>query len=216
MAASLRALQLQAVQAWDRVRLARLRRRHPGLDVHPDASSNLACARFNLAPGSRLRLGPGVVTERLPGRLHFVLWPGAEVDVQEGTWLRTEVGETYIVAFEGARMSIGARVFLNGCHVSAKRSVRVGEHSNVGVGTRIFDSDQHDVDDTRLEQSAPVAIGDHVWIAADCTILKGVTLGDHSVIGTRSIVTSDVPPHTLALGQPARPRGSVGDRSKAR
>ena len=216
MAASLRALQLQAVQAWDRVRLARLRRRHPGLDVHPDASSNLACARFNLAPGSRLRLGPGVETERLPGRLHFVLWPGAEVDVQEGTWLRTEVGETYIVAFEGARMSIGARVFLNGCHVSAKRSVRVGEHSNVGVGTRIFDSDQHDVDDTRLEQSAPVAIGDHVWIAADCTILKGVTLGDHSVIGTRSIVTSDVPPHTLALGQPARPRGSVGDRSKAR
>ena len=180
------------------------------------ASSNLACARFNLAPGSRLRLGRGVVTERLPGRLHFVLWPGAEVEVQEGAWLRTEVGETYVVAFEGARMLIGPRAFLNGCHVSAKRSVTVGEHANVGVGSRIFDSDQHDMDDSHLEQSAPVVIGDHAWVAADCTILKGVTIGEHSVIGTRSIVTNDIPPHTLALGQPARPRGLVGDRSKVR
>jgi maltose O-acetyltransferase len=59
-------------------------------------------------------------------------------------------------------------------------------------------------------------IGEHAWVAADCTILKGVTVGAHSVIGARSIVTGDVPPHTLALGQPARPRGTVGDRSNAR
>jgi len=216
MAASLRALSLKSTQAWDRLRLALLRRRRPGIEIHPEASSNLACARFNVAPGARLRIGRGVATERIPGRLHFVVWPGAEVEVQEGAWLRTEVGETVIIAFTGAHMVIGPQAFLNGCHVSAKVSVSVGRKANVGVGTRVFDSDQHDMDDARMEESAPVVIGDHAWIAADCLILKGVTVGEHSVIGARSIVTGDVAPHTLALGSPARPRGTVGDRSRAR
>jgi maltose O-acetyltransferase len=48
------------------------------------------------------------------------------------------------------------------------------------------------------------------------TILRGVTIGDHSVVGARSLVTRDIPPHTLAFGQPARPRGEVGDRSHTR
>jgi acetyltransferase-like isoleucine patch superfamily enzyme len=43
-----------------------------------------------------------------------------------------------------------------------------------------------------------------------------VTIGEHSVIGTRSVVTESVPPHTLAFGQPAASRGKVGDRSQAR
>jgi maltose O-acetyltransferase len=86
----------------------------------------------------------------------------------------------------------------------------------VGPGTRVFDSDQHDIDAERTERIAPVSIGDHVWIAGDATVLRGVTIGEHAVIGTRSLVTRDVPPHTLAYGEPAEPRGAVGDRSRAR
>jgi acetyltransferase-like isoleucine patch superfamily enzyme len=46
--------------------------------------------------------------------------------------------------------------------------------------------------------------------------MRGVTIGAHAVVGARSLVTRDVPPHTLVYGTPAEPRGSVGDRTNAR
>jgi maltose O-acetyltransferase len=122
----------------------------------------------------------------------------------------------YVVAFEGARIHIGPGCFLNAAYLSAKREVRLGRHTNIGLGSRVFDSDQHDLDADRSEVTAPVRIGDFVWVASEVTVLRGVTIGDHSVVGTRSLVTRDIPPHTLAFGVPAQPRGSVGDRSGAR
>jgi acetyltransferase-like isoleucine patch superfamily enzyme len=113
-------------------------------------------------------------------------------------------------------MELGPKSFLNGAHLSAKRSVCLGRSSSVGLGSRVFDSDQHDLDAERLEQTDPVRIGDFVWIASDVTVLKGVTIGDHSIIGARSLVTRDVPAHSLAFGIPAEVRGKVGDRSHAR
>jgi acetyltransferase-like isoleucine patch superfamily enzyme len=207
---------LKAIQAADRLRLRALAARHPGLEVHPAASSNFACARYSLARGASLRLGAGAVTERTARRLHFLLEPGAQVEVGEGAWLRTEVGEVYIVAFEGARISIGPDAFLNGCYVSAKRAVTLGRRAWVGPGSRIFDADQHDFDAERPELAEPVSIGDFVWISSDVTILRGVQIGPHAVVGARSLVTKSVPEHTLAYGQPAEPRGKVGDRSRTR
>ena len=209
-------LQLKAIQAYDRARLRRLTRRLPGLEIHPAASTNLASARYEVAEGARLRIGPGVVTERLQGALHFSLESGAEVVVGEGTWLRTDVGPVHIIAFAGARMTLGEGGLFNGCHLSCKRELQVGRRSWIGPGSRVFDADQHDFDAERLEVSEPVKLGDFVWVASDVTILRGVTIGDHSIVGARSLVTSDIPPHTLAFGQPARSRGTVGDRSSAR
>jgi maltose O-acetyltransferase len=209
----MRALELRAIDAWNRVRLAWLRLRHPGLSIDPRASSNFAIARYNLGPGARLRIAEGVVTERIPRRLHFVLYPGAQVEIQAGAWLRTEVGDLHIVAFEGAKLVIGPETLLNGCHVSAKLAVEIGRRSMLGPGTRVYDADQHAMDAERPERKEAVRIGEFVWVAGDCTILRGVHIGDHSVIGVGSLVTSDVPAHTLAYGRPARPHGSVGDRT---
>jgi acetyltransferase-like isoleucine patch superfamily enzyme len=52
--------------------------------------------------------------------------------------------------------------------------------------------------------SAPVTIEDRVWIGARAMVLKGVTIGHDSIIGAGSIVTRDVPPLCVAVGQPAR------------
>jgi acetyltransferase-like isoleucine patch superfamily enzyme len=209
-------LLLRAIQEWDRLRLRRLARRHPGLEVDPGASSNFACARFELAPGARLRIGAGAVTERRRDGVRFAVGAGAAVEVGEGSWLRSDLGPVNVVAFEGARLAIGPECFLNGCHLSAKRSLTLGRRAWVGPGCRVFDSDQHDFDDAHPERTEPVEIGDFVWIAADTTVLRGVRIGEHAVVGARSLVTDSIPAHTLAYGAPAAPRGSVGDRSRVR
>ena len=204
--------------AWgrDRVRLHGLRRLHAGLDIDASALSGFAVARFNIAPGARLRIGPGAATERIPGALSFVIYPDAEVAIGEGAWLRTEVGPIVITAWPGARIVIGPEVLLNACSVSAKAEVVLERKCQVGPGSRVYDSDQHDLDDARPERVAPVRVGEYAWLSSDVTVMRGVSIGAHSIIGARSVVTRDIPPHTLAFGSPARERGAVGDRTHAR
>ena len=204
---------LRAIHALDQLGMRAVAWLHPGLEVDPTASANLVTARFNIAPGARLRIGPGVTTEHKRGGVNFFLEEGAVIEIEEGTWLRTELGPVTLVAFTGARMRIGPECLLNGCHLSAKAEVSLGRRVFVGPGTRVFDSDQHDLDADRLEVTDPVRIGDHAWVASDVTILRGVRIGAHSVIGARSLVTQEIPEHTLAFGTPARPHGAVGDRT---
>ena len=212
----LSAARLRAIQAWDRARLRSRARAHPGLFIDPEASPSLAVARFNVAPDAELHIAAGVVTERIPGRLSFVLHPGSRVFVGEGTWLGVEMGNTTLVAHPGGTLVVGPECFVNGAHLSASLEVTMGRRAWVGTGCRIYDSDQHDLDAERPQQSAPVRIGDHAWVASDVTVMKGVTLGSHTIVGARSLVTRDVPDHSLAFGFPAEVRGTVGDRSTTR
>ena len=205
---------LKTIQVWDRLRLQRRREAHPGLHLDSEASTNFASSHFALAPDARLTIGPRVYTERRSNGVHISVAEGAHVEIGADTWLRTDLGPVILFAFPGARIRIGREGFLNGCHLSAKASLDLGNRVWVGPGSRIFDADQHDLDSERVEKIEPVVIGDHCWIAADVTVLRGVEIGEQSVVGARSLVTKSMPPHTLALGNPARSSGRIGDRSK--
>ncbi|MBW2313821.1 MAG: acyltransferase [Deltaproteobacteria bacterium] len=109
---------------------------------------------------------------------------------------------------------MGPECFLNGAHLSCKTRMTLGRRAWVGPGARVFDADQHDFDSEHPERREPVTIGDHAWVASDVTVLRGVTIGAHAVIGCRSVVTHDVPDHRVAVGAPAQLRGQVGDRSQ--
>jgi acetyltransferase-like isoleucine patch superfamily enzyme len=207
---------LLALYQRDRIRLAALRWLVPGLEVDRSATPAFASARYVIEPGGRLRIGPRAATERRAGALSFIVHAGGEIVIGEGAWLRTEVAPVVLVAFPGGRLVVGECVLLNGCTVSAKREVVLEARSMVGPGSRIYDSDQHDLDAERREVVAPVRIGELAWISSDVTVLRGVTIGAHAVVGARSLVTRDVPPHTLVYGSPAEPRGPVGDRTGAR
>jgi maltose O-acetyltransferase len=147
--------------------------------------------------------------------LNLVVYDGAEIELAPRSWLRTEVGAVNLVAFAGARIAVGEEVMLNACSVSAQREVVFEKRATVGPGTRIYDF-SHDLDDARPGHAEPVRIGAYTWVASDVTVLPGVTIGAHCVIGARSVVTRDVPAHTLAFGAPAAPRGPIGDRTRAR
>jgi acetyltransferase-like isoleucine patch superfamily enzyme len=197
-----------------RVRLAGLRWLHPGLRVEPSASPGFGVARIQLAPAARLAIGANAATEYRPGLLNLVVYEGAEIVLEPNAWLRTEVGAVNLVAFEGARIEVGPEVMLNACSVSARREVVFERRASMGPGSRVYDF-THDLDEARRASAAPVRIGAYSWVASDVTVMPGVTIGAHCVIGARSVVTRDVPPHTLAFGAPAEPRGPIGDRSRA-
>lgn len=55
-----------------------------------------------------------------------------------------------------------------------------------------------------LEYARPITVGDNVWIGAGVRVLPGVTIGDNCVIGAGSVVVRDIPPHSLAAGNPCK------------
>src|SRR5262245_38044347 len=103
----------------NRARLRLLAWLHPGLEIDPGASPNLGGARFTIAPGGRLRIARGVVTEHRPGALSFEIGPGGTVEIGEDVWLRTEIGFLHLAAHEGATLRIARDAILSGCQVSA-------------------------------------------------------------------------------------------------
>jgi acetyltransferase-like isoleucine patch superfamily enzyme len=56
----------------------------------------------------------------------------------------------------------------------------------------------------RGASAEPISVGRNVWIGFDCIVLPGVTIGDGSIVGARSVVTENVPPYTVVAGNPAR------------
>ena len=103
----------------------------------------------------------------------------------------------------GATLTLGSGYANSGVKIGCFHSVTIGEHVAIGPEVMIRDSDNHDIIGGG-PQSAPIVIGDHVWIGARATILKGVTIGNGAVIAAGSVVIRDVPAASLVAGVPAR------------
>lgn len=108
------------------------------------------------------------------------------------------------VAHAGS-LEVGPDTFINqGVRISCSRRISIGTGCLIGDDSVILDNDYHALPGEEEPTSAPVTIGDHVWIATRVIVLRGVTIGDSSVIGAGSVVTKDIPPFSLAVGVPAR------------
>ncbi len=111
---------------------------------------------------------------------------------------------TRIFAEQGATIKIGDNVSITeGVFIAAKKRIDIGDFTIIGQQTMIYDSDCHGIDGSD-PKVVPVKIGNHVWIGARVIILKGVSIGDNSIIGAGSIVTRNVPENTVVAGCPAK------------
>lgn len=114
-------------------------------------------------------------------------------------------------------ISFGNNVELNdSVHIGAITSVSIGD--NVLIASRVFISDHNHGDyqepdeasspdippGNRPLSSRPVHIGRNVWLGEQVCILAGVTVGDGAIVGANSVVTRDIPPNSIAAGNPAR------------
>lgn len=111
-------------------------------------------------------------------------------DVSVGT--KTWIGPLVLLDGTG-RLTIGA-----GCDISA--GVQIYTHDTVH---RVLSEGVSEIN------YAPVTIEDFVHLGAGSIVLKGVTIGHHSVIGARSLVLADVAPYSVAVGAPCRSIGRV-------
>lgn len=122
-----------------------------------------------------------------------------------------------------AEVSIGAFAMLNGARLVCEAKIEIGAYAAISWNVVIMDSYRVPRDPTRRralieratgplrllvdpdEPARPVRLCDNVWLGFDVCVLPGVTIGEGSVVGARSVVCHDVPAYTLVAGNPAQP-----------
>lgn len=103
----------------------------------------------------------------------------------------------------GAIVEIGDGCGFSGTVLGCFNKIILGKNVRCGANTLITDSDWH-LDDPRSSTPRPVIIEDNVWLGVNVIVLKGVTIGENSVIGAGSIVTRNIPANVIAAGNPCK------------
>jgi acetyltransferase-like isoleucine patch superfamily enzyme len=123
---------------------------------------------------------------------------------------------------ENGQCSIGDFTLLNGALIMAEEKIEIGSHCLISWNVGLADSDFHPLEPAQRLidaqalapffnqrparpklKTAPVIIADNVWIGMNAIILKGVTIGENSVVAAGSVVSKSVPANTVVAGNPA-------------
>jgi len=164
---------------------------------------------------------PGQLTITLRGHDHHIVvgpesrCPNLRIDVV-GHGCTIEIGAGCVLSGDitlrhrDTHVRIGAGTTAMGVRISLHEAGRItiGEDCMLSGDIRMDVSDMHSIIDVasgrRINPPADVSIGDHVWLGTGVFVTKGTTIGAHCIVGAKSVVTKDLPPNSLAAGQPAR------------
>jgi acetyltransferase-like isoleucine patch superfamily enzyme len=176
---------------------------HASIDVHIERSARLGLGvRVELARSSHSRLAVGART-RVASGAQFS-FRGGSVSIGPDAVIRRLA--TFQVSGD---TRVGAEVLIStGVVLHCEQSVDVGAQAVLSEYTTVADS-RHvrtppGVPIHHSTTSAPVRIGDNVWVASHVVITSGVSIGEQAIVGGGAVVTKDVPAWWLAAGNPAR------------
>jgi len=116
--------------------------------------------------------------------------------------------ETMILA--KGKIQIGKQFGMNKySRIVAHEKIEIGDFVTIGQMVSILDHDHgYQLEDGALKlngyKTAPIKIGNNIWIGDKCTILKGVTIGDNVVIGAHTLVNKDIPSNVIVGGNPQK------------
>ncbi|MEL6686867.1 MAG: DapH/DapD/GlmU-related protein [Pseudomonadota bacterium] len=107
------------------------------------------------------------------------------------------------------RITVGTFCFPGlspGCYIQGKNGIHFGDNVRLGPNVGII-SANHSLDDYEDHiPTDPIEIGDNVWIGMNSVVMPGVKIGNNVVIGAGSVVTRDIPPNSIAVGNPCKVR----------
>lgn len=154
---------------------------------------------------------------QIPGKVHWFIW-GGKVRIGDNFYFSSGdavnplcsnlQGAIYVE--KGASLTIGDDVGMSSTRMWIHNSIKIGNHVKIGGCVLMTDTDVHPMDfmarrsSNEGTKSAPIVIEDDVWIGAHCIILKGVTIGERSIIGAGSVVTRSIPADCVAAGNPCK------------
>ena len=146
------------------------------------------------------------------GRTRFSRYPRSRIIIGHGCRFRSSpvsnligVNRPCILATlsEGAEIDIGRSCGFSGTVINCAVKVVLGEQVRCGSNTWIIDTDMH-WDDARSGVNEPVFIERRVWLGANVSVLKGVTIGENTIVAAGSMVTKSLPANVVAGGMPAK------------
>lgn len=140
------------------------------------------------------------------------VWGGRYIRLGDKVTIHREARiEAFRPSHGGVSLTVGDGSIIHpGVHIGALRDVSIGRSVLIAANCYVTDHD-HDwtdpwsppIENRRLLVS-PTRIGDYTWLGERVMVLKGVTIGERSIIGAGSIVTKDIPAFSVAVGAPAR------------
>lgn len=138
---------------------------------------------------------------------HLKIYLGDNVSIGRSTISANKV-------FDNPTLKIGNNSTLGyGTVISISKEVTIGDNCLIAPNCIIMDSDDHPINPNKRltgngitkDEIKSVSIGNNVWIGSYCSILKGVNIGENSIISAHSVITKDVLPNCIYAGNPARP-----------